>query len=467
MTVNQGNLLKIQQEKIFGEPQQLTIIKPCTIGEGILQFSMDDFNDYKKIFEEGRHKVCVFIPASGSGSRMFEFVRDYLYRPSEKSRLLVEKMFRQIPDFAFFDLFSEEVKQRIFAGEVDWRFLLSFLMDKEGLNYGELPKGLFPFHRYADGVRSAIAEHIEQSTLINSPSISFHFTIQKHFVKAIALEIEKIEIVTQKKFDVSYSEQDESSDAFVFNALKEPIKDSQGNFIRRPAGHGALLPNLQSIDSSIIFIKNIDNIQHFSKSSISILAWSALAGLLAEIRTALKIVNDNPSFEKLVEINNRYGLYTDSELSKNELPEQFLSLINRPIRVCGMVKNEGFPGGGPFMVEKNGVVTKQIIEKVQVVDNAAENLLFSSTHFNPVMMVICKNDLNDVPLELSDFVDQDTYLNSTKSFEEQEVHFIELPGLWNGSMYFWNSVFVEIPNETFSPVKSALDLLDPLHMASI
>ena len=132
-----------------------------------------------------------------------------------------------------------------------------------------------------------------------------------------------------------------------------------------------------------------------------------------------------------------------------------------------MVKNEGFPGGGPFMVEKNGVVTKQIIEKVQVVDNAAENLLFSSTHFNPVMMVICKNDLNDMPLELSDFVDQDTYLNSTKSFEEQEVHFIELPGLWNGSMYFWNSVFVEIPNETFSPVKSALDLLDPLHMASI
>jgi hypothetical protein len=119
------------------------------------------------------------------------------------------------------------------------------------------------------------------------------------------------------------------------------------------------------------------------------------------------------------------------------------------------------------MVEKNGVVTKQIIEKVQVVDNAAENLLFSSTHFNPVMMVICKNDLNDMPLELSDFVDQDTYLNSTKSFEEQEVHFIELPGLWNGSMYFWNSVFVEIPNETFSPVKSALDLLDPLHMASI
>jgi len=256
----------------------------------------------------------------------------------------------------FFDLFSEEIKQRIFAGEVDWRFLLSFLMEKEGLNYGELPKGLFPFHRYADGVRSAISEHIEQSTLINAPAISFHFTIQKHFLKAIALEIEKIEIVTQKKFDVSYSEQDESSDAFVFNALKEPIKDSQGNFIRRPAGHGALLPNLQSVDSSIIFIKNIDNIQHFTKSSPSILAWSALAGLLAEIRAALKVLNDNPSFEKLVEINNQYGLYTDSELSKNESPEQFLSLINRPIRVCGMVKNEGFPGGGPFMVEKNGVI---------------------------------------------------------------------------------------------------------------
>lgn len=464
MAVNQSNLLKIQQDKIFGKPQHLTIIKPCTTGEGILQFSMADFHYYKNIFEQGSHKVCVFIPASGSGSRMFEFVRDYLYRPSEKSRLLVEKMFRQIPDFAFFDLFSEEIKQRIFAGEVDWRFLLSYLMEKEGLNYGELPKGLFPFHRYAEGVKSAIAEHIEQSTLINAPAISFHFTIQKHFVKAIALEIEKIEIVTQKKFDVSYSEQDESSNAFVFNALKEPLKDNQGNYIRRPAGHGALLPNLQSIDSSLIFIKNIDNIQHLSKSSLSILAWSALAGLLAEIRTALKALNDYPSFEKLVEINNRYGLYTDSELSKNKLNEQFLSLINRPIRVCGMVKNEGFPGGGPFMVEKNGIITKQIIEKVQVVDNAAENLLFSSTHFNPVMMVICKKDLNDTSHELSDFVDHDSYFNVTKSFEEQEISFLELPGLWNGGMYFWNTVFVEIPNETFSPVKSALDLLHPLHI---
>ena len=464
MTLNQEDLLKDQQDKIFGEVRNLKIIAPCTIGDGILQFSMDDFNYYKKIFEEGNHKVCVFIPASGSGSRMFEFVRDYLYRPTEHSRLLVEKMFRQITDFAFFDLLSEEIKHRIFAGEVDWRFLLSFLMDKEGLNYSELPKGLFPFHRYANGVRSAIAEHIEQSTLINAPALSFHFTIQKHFVKAIDLEVEKIELNTQKKFDISYSEQDESTNAFVFDSLKNPIKDDQGNFIRRPAGHGALLPNLQSINSSLIFIKNIDNVQHHSKSSLSILAWSALGGLLAEIRTLLKALNDAPSFEKLVQINNRYGLYTATELTNNELPEQFLSLINRPIRVCGMVKNEGFPGGGPFMVEKNGVITKQIIEKVQVVENAAENLLFSSTHFNPVMMVICKNNLNDMPLELSDFVDNDAYLNISKTFEGQEIRFMESPGLWNGGMYFWNTVFVEIPNETFSPVKSALDLLHPLHI---
>ena len=361
-------------------------------------------------------------------------------------------------------MLSQEIKEQIVAGEIDWRFLLSFLMDKEGLNYGELPKGLFPFHCYDAGVKSAIAEHIQQSTLIKAADIAFHFTIQKRFEDVICNEINNIENETLQKFNVTYSEQDESSNSFVFNANKEPITDDQGNFIRRPAGHGALLSNLSAINSSLIFIKNIDNIQHFSKSSVSILTWSALAGILVEIRASLKALVENPRFETLVKLNEKYGLYTDSELNRNKEPSQFLSLINRPIRVCGMVKNEGYPGGGPFMVEKNGIVTKQIIEKAQVIDNADENILFSSTHFNPVMMVVCKKDLNDMDIPLSEFVDDNAFLKISKSVQNEEISFLELPGLWNGSMYFWNSVFVEIPNETFSPVKSALDLLSPLHM---
>ena len=464
MTENQVKLIKNQRDKIFHEAVSLSIIKPCTVGDGILQLTSEEFLAYKDKFDKGNHRVSVFIPASGSGSRMFEFVRDYLYSPSERTRGLIEKLFSQISDFAFYQLLSQEIKEQIVAGEIDWRFLLSFLMDKEGLNYGELPKGLFPFHRYDAGVKSAISEHIQQSTLINAENIAFHFTIQKRFEDVICNEINKIENETLQKFNVTYSEQDESSNSFVFNANKEPITDDQGNFIRRPAGHGALLSNLSAINSSLIFIKNIDNIQHFSKSSVSILTWSALAGLLVEIRTALKSLAVNPLYERLVSINAKYGLYTDSELSMNKEPSQFLSLINRPIRVCGMVKNEGYPGGGPFMVEKNGIVTKQIIEKAQVIDNADENILFSSTHFNPVMMVVCKKDLNDMDIPLSEFVDDNAFLKISKSVQNEEISFLELPGLWNGSMYFWNSVFVEIPNETFSPVKSALDLLSPLHM---
>ena len=464
MTENQVKLIKNQCDKIFYEAVSLSIIKPCTVGDGILQLTTEEFLAYKDKFDKGYHRVCVFIPASGSGSRMFEFVRDYLYSPSERTRGLIEKMFSQISDFAFYQLLSQEIKEQIVAGGIDWRFLLSFLMDKEGLNYGELPKGLFPFHRYDTGVKSAIAEHIQQSTLINAENIAFHFTIQKRFEDVICNEINKIENETLQKFNVTYSEQDESSNSFVFNANKEPITDDQGNFIRRPAGHGALLSNLSAINSSLIFIKNIDNIQHFSKSSVSILTWSALAGLLVEIRASLKALVENPRFETLVKLNEKYGLYTDSELNRNKEPSQFLSLINRPIRVCGMVKNEGYPGGGPFMVEKNGIVTKQIIEKAQVIDNADENILFSSTHFNPVMMVVCKKDLNDMDIPLSEFVDDNAFLKISKSVQNEEISFLELPGLWNGSMYFWNSVFVEIPNETFSPVKSALDLLSPLHM---
>jgi len=169
-----------------------------------------------------------------------------------------------------------------------------------------------------------------------------------------------------------------------------------------------------------------------------------------------------PILPELFAISNEY--WVSFWVNDVLYDKQFLTMINRPIRVCGMVKYEGYPGGGPFMVEKNGIVTKQIIEKAQVIDNADENILFSSTHFNPVMMVVCKKDLNDMDIPLSEFVDDNAFLKISKSVQNEEISFLELPGLWNGSMYFWNSVFVEIPNETFSPVKSALDLLSPLHM---
>jgi hypothetical protein len=236
--------------------------------------------------------------------------------------------------------------------------------------------------------------------------------------------------------------------------------------LKRPSGHGALIHNLNEVQSDYILIKNIDNVQYLSKSKLTLNYWNDLIKLTQVIKNQLSELCKNPKLEVLLELNQKYHFTSKENLEMLVGDEQIQTFINRPIRVCGMVKNSGQPGGGPFWVEKNGVISKQIVEKSQIAPTLSQQqIVEQSSHFNPVMIVASVKDFQGVKFNLIDFKDDESYFIVQKRYEGRDVQFIENPGLWNGSMAHWISVFVEIPAETFSPVKTVLDLLDESHQA--
>jgi hypothetical protein len=273
--------------------------------------------------------------------------------------------------------------------------------------------------------------------------------------------------LTGNKFEVTYSEQNKESDSYAFEEDGSVMKKQDGYELRRPAGHGALLQNLQQINHELVFVKNIDNVQHLSKSDKSNELWNTLGGLILDFKSEISELIKNPSIQKLKEINSRFDGFSESEMASLQTNEDILKLVNRPIRVCGMVRNEGQPGGGPFLVEENGIVTKQIVEKAQISSSADQyNQMVKSTHFNPVMMVLSYRNEQGENYNLKEFSDESKYFIVQKKQNGKNIRFMELPGLWNGAMANWISIFVEIPNDTFSPVKTVLDLLHPAHLAS-
>ena len=277
--------------------------------------------------------------------------------------------------------------------------------------------------------------------------------------------VDDIESKSKRSLTVNFSEQDETSDSFVFLENGNLVLDSLNKPITRPAGHGALLANLQTISSDLIFVKNIDNVQHLSRSEKSNEIWQQLGGLSLHIKSEIEKLILNPTKDSLKLFNNRFYLYSESEINSMSSEDLMLKLLNRPLRVCGMVRNEGQIGGGPFFVSKNGLIQKQIIEKSQIdLSGDQASIFFDSTHFNPVMMVLDIKDQNGINYDLANFKDDEQYLAVSKNQAGVKVCFMELPGLWNGSMANWNTLFVEIPNEVFTPVKSVLDLINPAHV---
>jgi hypothetical protein len=342
--------------------------------------------------------------------------------------------------------------------------IVTFLLKKEGMGYGELPKGLIPFHVVEPFVLNPFQEQIIQGSKLKSRETSFHFTIQSHFHQQISQVVNQLQGLTGNKFDVSYSEQNKETDSFAF--------EEDGNVLiigdkplRRPAGHGALLDNLQQIKEELVFVKNIDNVQHYSKSETSNELWNALAGLILSFKAEMLEISKNPSIERLKETNHTFDAFSDSELATIKNTADLLKFVNRPIRICGMVRNEGQPGGGPFLVEENGVITKQIVEKAQISSSPDQyNQMVKSTHFNPVMMVLSYQNSQGENYNLNEFSDDSKYFIVQKKQHGKNIRFMELPGLWNGAMANWITIFVEIPNETFSPVKTVLDLLNTAHL---
>jgi hypothetical protein len=469
MSNNTATEDRIEQQRklVFANNPTLNIVAPCTIGNGILRLSENEIKRYEEFFKSEEKNLCLFIPASGSGSRMFEFLYDFLDQPNENNRAQVERFLNKIQSFAFFRQLPTNKQQEILSFQISLSEIVSYLLNKEGMGFGELPKGLMPFHILEPFILNPFQEHIIQGSRLYSKETSFHFTIQSQFKDKFNLVVEQLEGLIGNEFNVTYSEQNKDTDSFAFEEDGSLALHKDGAILRRPAGHGALLENLQAIKSELVFVKNIDNVQHFSKSANSRQLWNALGGLLVTIKKELSALRLEPSMDKLKNLNQQFDLFSETELDMIQSEKEIQDYLNRPIRVCGMVRNEGQPGGGPFMVEENGVIRKQIVEKAQISSNAEQvNQMVKSTHFNPVMMVLSYQNDGGTNFNLTDFSDQSKYFIVHKKQQGKNIRFMELPGLWNGTMANWITIFVEIPNETFSPVKTVLDLLNPPHILS-
>jgi len=465
MKLNEDFKIEDQRRRIISPKPILALVAPCKINEGISRFLPDEMAEFSTLFNSAKKSTCFFIPASGSGSRMFDFLYEYLENPNDKNFKKALFLFNNIASFAFFDELSLEIKEKIKNLDISIKDFIHYILEETGKNYGDLPKALFPFHRFKDKNLNPFQEHILQGKLI-SEEISYHFTIQKKFENLLKSFIKEIETKSKSSVLVNFSEQNPNTDSYVFSGNGDLVFVSSNKPLMRPGGHGSLLENLQTLSSDLIFVKNIDNVQHLSRCKDSNELWQQLGGLSLQIKTAISSLIKNASLEALKAFNERFHLYSDSEINAISSPESMLTLLKRPLRICGMVRNEGQNGGGPFFVSKNGIIQKQIIEKAQV-DLAGDQaaIFFESTHFNPVMMVLdIKNEQGEI-YDLFAFNDDDQFLKVEKNHAGKDVVFIELPGLWNGGMANWNTLFVEIGNEVFSPVKTVLDLINPSHLS--
>ena len=455
--------IKSQKDKVMGAHPEVELVSPCKLGEGILQANSKEKQYLINLFEKENFSSCFFIPASGSGSRMFQFLFDFLEEPNEDNRSKVEKFLNHITDFAFFQQLPIEVRKKLKTHDLDLDEFVSYLLKGHGMGYGDLPKGLIPFHKTDPFILTPFQEQILQGVKMKEENVSFHFTVQSKFEEAIEKGIHQAQGLTGQTYDVSFSDQDKDTNAIAFKEDGEPFRFEDEGILDRPAGHGALLENLNQINSDLIFIKNIDNVQHLSKSNEAIENWKMLGGGIIEFKNEVKKWLKNPSFSDFEALNLRYQLYDPSiigELTINEMK----NLLNRPTRVCGMVRNEGQPGGGPFWVKDNGVSTKQIVEKAQITMRGKQyRLMVQSAYFNPVMIVASTKDIDGNKFDLQEFKDDSKFFVVKKKYRGQDIKFTELPGLWNGSMAHWNTIFVEIPSTTFSPVKTVLDLLEDAH----
>ena len=418
---------------------ELDIVAPASVKQGILAPKRAEQEEYiaawQKYLEEG-HKILKFVPASGAASRMFKNLFQYLEDGIETP--FIQDFLAHKDQFAFGPQLAGK------EGQEAVRYLL------QDMHYGDLPKGLLLFHKYRDGARTPALEHLVEGAQYcvapakkgEKPTVYLHFTVSHDhlplFRQHIAENLKKFEDKYDVKYDVTFSEQLPSTDTIAANPDGTPFRTKDGKLLFRPGGHGALIENLNQQDADIVFIKNIDNVVPDRLKKDTIRYKQILAGVL--------VTEQKRVFEALKNPN-----LSDEERAK----------LNRPIRVCGVVKNTGEPGGGPFLVrEADGSISCQILESTQISDPA---LMAKSTHFNPVDLVCAIRDYEGKPFDLPKYVDPQTGFISNKSKDGKELLALELPGLWNGAMSRWNTIFVEVPVSTFNPVKTVNDLLREQH----
>ncbi|MBR5661917.1 MAG: DUF4301 family protein [Bacteroidales bacterium] len=463
----------------------MRIVAPATPGRGIKVMSGNEAKAAVEYYNgssvDGK---CKFVPASGAASRMFKDMFSGLATLKAGEDLPSDapgaKLAARIKDFAFYDaaLFGEPEDTASYRLDA-----LNKLLGEDGLAYGSKPKGVLKFHRYASEIRTAIAEHlVEAQEYMRGQDgvcklvVTISPEHRELFEKAVSEVLPEYEERYGVHYDITFTYQDKATDTVAVDMANEPFRTSDGELLFRPAGHGALIHNLDKVDAELVSIKNIDNVAHEKLLGTTSLYKQVLMGEALRLRDKifnyLKKLDDAPDAGLCAEIR----AFLDSELCV-VLPETsdlkaevklLRSKLDRPIRACGMVRNEGEPGGGPYIVEgPDGSTSLQILESVQINkdDPAAAGAMARATHFNPVDLVCILKNYRGEKFDLPSHVDQDAGFISSKSYQGRELKALELPGLWNGAMSDWNTVFVEVPLETFNPVKVVLDLLRPAHQA--
>ena len=419
-------------------------------------------------------EVVKFVPASGAATRMFKDLFAALNQGEFTES--VSEFFEKLSKFAFYDRLLQvanmELKQEYTNQEKT--AILRALLLPEGLNYGQLPKGSIAFHSYPDGNRTGFEEHFYEAQLysVKSGKSKIHFTIpaeQKQELDEYLNELsERLSQKLKVNFTVETSVQKPETDTpAIYRESGKWARKENDELLFRPAGHGALLENLNQINADLIFVKNIDNVVPDRSKGLTARFKELLAGVLLEIqKISFKLLEDyeSGSFDTAQAkafLKDTFALRTDS-LNDREL----VALLNQPIKVCGMVKNQGEPGGGPFIVQEDGNTSLQIVEKAQIdlKSESQRSILETATHFNPVDLVLGVRNYKGEKFDLLKFRNPKTGMRVEKTLEGKPIFALELPGLWNGAMYYWNTVFVEVPIETFNPVKTVLDLVRPAHL---
>ena len=445
--------------------------------------------------QKEQKEIIKFVPASGAATRMFKYLHAFLdnYDPDQekltpylKSKKLdaLKTFIDNIKYFPFTSLVQKEIrkhKPNYKKSKKGYRInsFVSLMLGKKHLNYAGLPKGLIPFHKYTKYTRTAFEEQLFEATQYAAVDgvAHLHFTFSPKHVQLFKQTYEKVKNSIKRKtkveVQISYSFQDSSTDTIAVTLKNKPFKDKEGKLVFRPSGHGALIKNLNQIDADVIFIKNIDNVM--VETHIDTIAFNKkmLAGRLLQLQHKIfgyldAIVKDQVTEEKLSEMK----AFLWKELHILEIPQTkagIAEIFNRPIRVCGVVKNTGAPGGGPFWVKnKEGQQSLQIVElsQIDVSDPKQASIVANATHFNPVDLVCGTRDFKGEKYNLTHFVDPLASFISKKTVEGTPIKALEAPGLWNGAMAHWNTIFVEVPLQTFCPVKDVNDLLHPSHQPS-
>ena len=475
------------------------LVEPATVSNGILKLSENDFQQKADFFDANKSnfKLVKFVPASGAASRMFKFLSEflndfdvenesinaYVNRKKDNELLIFIVGLEKFPFFKEVDAKLKEIFPDFDNLESDYKNFnfIKMLLSSEHFDFANKPKAILPFHKYSTHVATPIEEHLYECAYYSSSngSSNLHFTVsethQKDFeniINAIKGEIEK---ETDTKINISFSYQNKKTDAISVDFSNRPFRDASGKLTFRPGGHGALIENLNNLDADIIFIKNIDNVIQNHKE-INILYKKVLAEILIELQQ--QIFNYLNDIEKNEEVDLSEIIAFAKKSLNIKFPDGFSkytlenkisyvqNILDRPIRICGMVKNEGDTGGGPFWVrDSKGTVSLQIVETSQIdLANADQaRILANATHFNPVDLVCGLRNHRNQKFDLAQFVDHNSGFIVEKNKDGAPLKGYELPGLWNGAMAKWITVFVEVPLITFNPVKTVNDLLKPAH----